>query len=124
MEICNFRGSWSWRGPSRNYQRLGWDSQNSNVQTLDEMPNSKERELTQSISKRKSVYQVEEWDWHPTVKNINPELFLSNCRQGQKWRGDWGKGVPVTGSTWNPSKGQDSWPDTITDAMVCLQIGA
>jgi hypothetical protein len=43
--------------------------------------------------------------------------------QGQKWRRDWGKGGPVTGTIWDPSQGDDPRPDTITDVMVCLQTG-
>ena len=34
------------------------------------------------------------------------------------------KGHPVTGTTWNLSHAQAPTPDTITDAMLCLQIGA
>jgi hypothetical protein len=45
--------------------------------TLDEMPNSWERELVESICSRKTGYQVEELGCHPTVKNSDPELFLS-----------------------------------------------
>ena len=56
------------------------DSQDSNA--LDEMPNSGERELVESIFSRKTGHQVEEWGCHPTVKNSDPELFLSKRTAG------------------------------------------
>ena len=34
------------------------------------------------------------------------------------------KGGLVTGPAWDPSQGEASRSDTITDAMVCLQTGA
>jgi hypothetical protein len=43
---------------------------------------------------------------------------------GQKRRRAWGKGGPVTGPNWGPAQGEAPKPDTITDAMVCLQTGA
>jgi hypothetical protein len=45
--------------------------------TLDEMPNSEKQELAESTSSRKTGHQVERWHCHPTVKNSDPELFLS-----------------------------------------------
>jgi hypothetical protein len=30
----------------------------------------------------------------------------------------------MTGPTWDPSHGRAPRPDTITDAMMCLQMGA
>ena len=53
--------------------------------TLDEMSNSRERELVQSISSRKMGHQVEGWGCHPTVKSSDQELFLSKELQRQKW---------------------------------------
>ena len=44
--------------------------------------------------------------------------------QGQKWRRARGKGGPVTGQNQKPAQGEALVPDTITDAMVCLQRGA
>ena len=41
------------------------------------MPNSGERELVESISSRKTEHQVEGWGCHATVKNSDPEMFLS-----------------------------------------------
>ena len=52
------------------------DSKNPKGRTLDEMPNSEERELVEPISSRKTGHQVEGWCCHPTVKYSDPELFL------------------------------------------------
>jgi hypothetical protein len=52
--------------------------------TLDEMPNSEERELLEPTSSTKTGHQVEVWDCHPTVKNSDPELFLSKGTTGTK----------------------------------------
>jgi hypothetical protein len=41
------------------------------------MPKSRERELVESTSSRKTGHQVEGWGCHPTVKNSDPESFLS-----------------------------------------------
>ena len=41
------------------------------------MPNSGEKEFVESVSTRKTGHQVEGWGCHPTVKNSDPELFLS-----------------------------------------------
>jgi hypothetical protein len=54
-----------------------------------------------------------------------PELFLSKITAGTKNEEETeGKGGPVTSLTWDPSQGEASRPDTITDSMVCLQTGA
>ena len=50
----------------------------------DEMLNSGERELIESMSSRKTGHQVEGWGCHPTVKNSDPELFLSKRTAGTK----------------------------------------
>ena len=52
------------------------DSQDSKGGTLDEMPNSGEREL-QSTSSRKAGHQAEGWGCHPIVKSSDSELFPS-----------------------------------------------
>jgi hypothetical protein len=52
--------------------------------TLDEMPNSRERELIEFTSYRKTVHQLEGWSCHPTVKNSHLELFLSKRTTGTK----------------------------------------
>ena len=48
------------------------------------MPYSGERELVESTSSRKTGHQVEGWGCHPTVKNSDPELFLSERTAGTK----------------------------------------
>ena len=49
------------------------------------MPNSRERELVKSTSSRKTGHVVEGWHYcHPTVKNSDPELFLSKRTAGTK----------------------------------------
>jgi hypothetical protein len=60
------------------------DSQNTKEGTLDKMTNSGERELVESTSSRKTGHQVEGWGFHPTVKNSDPELFLSKRTAGTK----------------------------------------
>ena len=60
------------------------DSQDSKGGTSDEMPNSGERELEELTSSRKTEHQVEGWGCHPTVKNSDPELFLSKRTAGTK----------------------------------------
>jgi hypothetical protein len=52
--------------------------------TLHEMSNSGERELVESICSRGTGHQVEGWGWHSTVKNSDPELFLSKRTAGTK----------------------------------------
>jgi hypothetical protein len=48
------------------------------------MPNRGQRELVESISRRKIGHQVKQWGCHPTFKNSDPELFLSNGTAGKK----------------------------------------
>jgi hypothetical protein len=48
------------------------------------MPKSGERELVESTSSRKTGHQVEGWGCHSTVKNSDPELFLSKRTAGTK----------------------------------------
>ena len=60
------------------------DSQVSKGGTLDEMLYSEERELVESTSSRKIGYQVEGWCCYPTIKNSDPELFLSERTAGTK----------------------------------------
>jgi hypothetical protein len=52
--------------------------------TVDEMPYSVKRELVEFTSSRKTGHQVEEWVCYPTVKNSDPELFLSKRTAGTK----------------------------------------
>jgi hypothetical protein len=60
------------------------DSQDSNEGTIDEMPNSGEKELIESTSSRKTDHQVEGWGCYPTVNNSDPDLFLSKRTSGTK----------------------------------------
>jgi hypothetical protein len=48
------------------------------------MPNSEEKEVVESTSSRKTGHQVEGRGHHPTVKNSDPELFLSKSTAGRK----------------------------------------
>jgi hypothetical protein len=48
------------------------------------MPDSRERELIEPTSSRKTGHQVEGWGCHPAVKNSDPELFLSKRAAGTK----------------------------------------
>jgi hypothetical protein len=54
------------------------------------MSTSGERELEESTSSRATGYQVEGWGCHPTVKNSDPELFLSKRTAGTKMERVWG----------------------------------
>ena len=53
-------------------------------ETLDEMPNSRERELVESTSSRKTEHQVERWGCQSAVKNSDLELSLSKRTTGTK----------------------------------------
>ena len=98
-------------------------SQDSKGGTLDEMSNSGERELIESTSSRKTGHQMKGWGFHPTVKNSDPEMFLSKRTAGTKiekrLRKKWSSDQP----NWDSSQGEDTRPYTNTDAMVCLQTG-
>ena len=61
-------------------------SQDSKEGTIDEMPSCGERELVESIFSRKTGHQVEGWGCHPTVKNSDPELFLSKRTPATKMK--------------------------------------
>jgi hypothetical protein len=86
------------------------------------MPNSGEREFVESTSSRKIGHQVEGWGCHSTIKNTNPELFLSKRTAGTKLEKRLRERSPSP--IWDPSQGEAPRPDTITDTMVCLQTGA
>jgi hypothetical protein len=74
------------------------NSQDSKGGTLDEMPNSRERKRLESTSSRKTGHQVKEWGCHPTIKNSNPELFLSKRISGtemeRRLRERWSRDPP------------------------------
>ena len=50
--------------------------------TLGERPNTRESELVKSISSRKTEHQAKGWSFLSTVKNSDPELFLSKRTAG------------------------------------------
>jgi hypothetical protein len=60
------------------------DSQVSKGGTLGKMPYSGERELIESTSSRKTGHQVKGCGCHATIKNSDPELFLSERTSGIK----------------------------------------
>jgi hypothetical protein len=62
------------------------DSQDSKGGTLDEMPNSGERELVESTSSRKTGHQVEGWIAVPQSKTLTQNGSSLKELQGQKWR--------------------------------------
>jgi hypothetical protein len=64
------------------------DSQDSKGGTLDEMPNSGERECVKFTSSRKTGYQVEGWGCHPTVKTLTQNCSCLKELQGWKWKRD------------------------------------
>jgi hypothetical protein len=88
------------------------------------MPNNAERELVQSISTRKTGHQAEGWSCHPTVKNSDPELFLSKRTAGTKMEKRLREMRFSDSPTWDPAQGEAPRSDTITDAIACLQKGA
>jgi len=54
------------------------------LKTLDEMPNSGEREFVESLSNGKIGHQVERWGCLSPVKNSDQELFLCKRIAGTK----------------------------------------
>jgi hypothetical protein len=88
------------------------------------MPCSREREIVESASNRKTGHQVERWGCHSTVKNSDPELFLSERAAGTKMEMSLRKRMFSDRPNWDPAQGEAPRPVTITDAMVCLQRGA
>jgi hypothetical protein len=97
------------------------DAQNSEGGTLDEMTNSEEMEFVEFISNRKIGHQVRERVAIPQSKTLTQNCSCLKELQGQKWRRAGGNESPVTGPNWDPAQGEAPRPDTITDAMVCLQ---
>ena len=99
-------------------------SQDLKGENLDEIPNCGERELVESISSKKRGHQVEGWGCHPTVKNSDPELFLSERTAGSKME----KSLRKRRSSDRPklgfcTGGEALRPNTSTDAMLLLQMG-
>jgi hypothetical protein len=52
--------------------------------TLDEMPNSWERELKEYTSSRNTGSQEEGWDYQHTIKTSDPKVFLTKRMAGTK----------------------------------------
>jgi len=59
-------------------------SQNSKRGNLNEIPYREDQDFVESISSRKTGHRVEGWCCHLTVKNSDPELFLSERTAGMK----------------------------------------
>ena len=79
------------------------------------------------------------WKWKRSLVNIHGppfetrasifKILTQNCSclkeiQGQKWSRHWRKGHPVIRPTWDPSYACSPSPDTITEAMLCVQTRA
>lgn len=97
------------------------DSRDSTRVTLAEMPDSGERKLEETVS---SLIEVKGGSYQTSKFLIQTFSCLKEL-QGQKWRRHGKKGCPVTNPTWDPSYG--GWAprlDTVTDAMLCLEMGA
>jgi hypothetical protein len=76
--------------------------------------------LVESTCRGKTGHQVERWGYHPTVKNSNPELFLSKRIAWTKMK----TRLRERMSSDRPKlKFSSVRPEAIADAMVCLQIG-
>ena len=88
-------------------------SKDSKEGTLNERPNSGERELAESTSSRKTRHQVEGWGYHSTVKNSDPELFLfkrtAETKMEKRLRERWSS----VGQTWDLSQGKALRPDIL-----------
>jgi hypothetical protein len=78
------------RGPSRKLPET-WpvrDSQDSKRGTLDEIPNSGEREIVKPTSSRKTGHQAEGWVAIPQSNTLTQNFSCLKELQGQKWRRD------------------------------------
>jgi hypothetical protein len=94
------------------------DSQDSKEGILGEMLNSGKRGLVESTSGKKAWHQLEGCSCDPTVKNSDPELFLSKRTEGTKME----KGLRKRKSTSDkPKLGPMSRVGSITSVMMCLQ---
>ena len=70
------------------------------------------------------IVPVEAGGYPPIFKKFNPELFPSQGNAGtEKWSKNWKKGHPVTGPTQDPCHTCIPNPETITDAILSLQVG-
>jgi len=89
--------------------------------TLDEMPDSGEREFVDSTSSRKTGHQVERWGCYPTAKNSDPELFLSKRTSGTKMEKNLRerRSCDLPPNLGSILRGGPK-PHTIISAMMCL----
>jgi hypothetical protein len=95
--------------------------QDSMGMILAKMPNSEEMELEETTSR--TWPSSEARDHLPMFKIFNPEMFLSIGNAGTKMEGRL-EGRLVTGPTWDPSHISIQNPDTITEAILCVQTQA
>ena len=61
---------------------------------------------------------------HTIVESSDPELFLSKGTTGTKMKKNMKERRSSDRPNWDPAQSETLWPDTITDAVVCLQTGA
>jgi len=78
---------------------------------------------------RDSLQYINSTRWRDGATHASSNSLTQNCSllketQGQKWSRDGRKGCPETVPPGDPSHVQTPNPDTITDAMMCLQTGA
>ena len=73
------------------------DFQESKGGTLDEIPESREMELVEPTSSRRTGHQVREVVTIPQTKTLTHNSSFLKEVQGQKWRRARGKGGPATG---------------------------
>jgi hypothetical protein len=84
------------------------------------MPDSREWELIEPTSSRKTGHQVR-GGGHPTITSLTHNCFCLKQLQRWKWREAWEKEGPATGPKWVPAQGEVPRPDSITEAMECSQ---
>ena len=99
------------------------DTQDSKGGPLDEMPDSWERELLESIFSGRIRHQVKEWGCLPIVKSSDPELFLLKRIAGTERERKMKEGRFSDRTKLGSNLGEALRPDTVTDAVVCLQTG-
>jgi hypothetical protein len=87
------------------------------------MPYSGEREIIEFTSSKKTGHQVEGWHCHFTVKNSDPELFLSERPTGTKMEKSLRKRMSNDRPKLRFNSGEAPRPEGMTEAMVCLQTG-
>jgi hypothetical protein len=80
---------------------------------LDEMPYSRERQLVELASSRKTGHPVRDGVALPQSKTLTHNCSCLKELQGQRWRRARGKGVPATGPKWDPAHGVALRPDLL-----------